>query len=270
MLKRTGFEIRNANDCSVLSVTIGNLGQYGVTSIGNQTCKFVPPIDNTTFTSGLALLNDTQALTTWNNYALPYTVFGLLPSHQLHLILQPTDILNSATQLTNLSYQLDHTYFSSPSQSKIKLSLNHFQTTTSIWGDTFSFLGLENTYTHSFFFDSRIYVDMSLLPASTQPSLLILLNFDEQVTVTVTQPETIFNCMIQIGGLIGLVKFFNLFTLYHQFKFERELHQQTKKDGLLKVSINEEGEQKEEDEQQRLEDTYSFERFKQMIITQEE
>jgi hypothetical protein len=124
----------------------------------------------------------------------------------------------------------------------VKLSLNNYQTTTSIWGDTFSFLGLENTFTSSFFFDSRIYVDMSLMPAATgQPYLVILLNFDEQVTVTVTQPETIFNCMIQIGGLIGLVKFFNLFTLYHQFKFEKELHQQTKKDGLLKVSINEEG-----------------------------
>jgi hypothetical protein len=102
--------------------------------------------------------------------------------------------------------------------------MNNYQTTTSIWGDTFSFIGLENSYTTSFFFDSRIYVDMSLLPAAAQPSLLILLNFDEQVTVTVTQPETIFNCMIQIGGLIGLVKFFNLFTIYHQFKFEKELH----------------------------------------------
>jgi hypothetical protein len=96
----------------------------------------------------------------------------------------------------------------------VKLSLNKYERTQSIWGNTFSLFGLSNTYTTSYFFDSRVSLDQQLLPSSAN-GMIIVLTFEEQVTRTVAEPETIFNCMIQIGGLIGLVNFFSIFAMYH-------------------------------------------------------
>lgn len=98
-------------------------------------------------------------------------------------------------------------------------------------GQSFSFLGLQDTY------KDRYYYKLSKIVQKGQPEFSdqktnIDIMIEPAVTQIICTPDSLITALAKIGGLLGLSKILGMLGLFNEWKFERKLKNRFTRRGI--------------------------------------
>ena len=102
-------------------------------------------------------------------------------------------------------------------------SLREFRNTTSIWGNTLSFLGLSNDFERTYSVDSDVTVADGFSPLPPTSFIAYMFYVEDMMFEVTVEPDTLLVAFTKIGAIIGLAKCFFFLNSLHEWQFEKKL-----------------------------------------------